>query len=137
MWFLAQKIFSAKSIKKWLKNGHKTLSRPKKEKNLVYGPENFFSQIGQKMAKSCFLGPERLKMCFLAKIWLNGQRMFSMPKKSKRCGFWPRKIFQPNQSKNGRKMVKSCFLGLKRFQIVVFGPENFFGQISQKMAKKW
>ena len=32
-------------------------------------------------------------------------------------------------------MMKSCFLGLKRFQIVVFGPENFFSQIGQKMAK--
>ena len=69
MWFLAQKIFSAKSIKKWLKNGHKMLSRPKKEKNLVFGPENFFSQIGQKMAKSCFLGPKRVENVFF------GQKM--------------------------------------------------------------
>ena len=32
-------------------------------------------------------------------------------------------------------MAKSCFLGLKRVQIVVFGQEIFFGKIGQKWPK--
>ena len=32
-------------------------------------------------------------------------------------------------------MAKSCFLGLKRVQIVVFGQEFFFGKIGQKWPK--
>ena len=64
MWFLAQKKFSAKSVKKWPKYGQKTISRPKKIENVVFGPEKILSQIGQKMAeiwpKDVFM-PKRLK----------------------------------------------------------------------------
>ena len=38
MWFLAPKIFSAKSVKKWPKNGQKTLSRPKKGQKCGFWP---------------------------------------------------------------------------------------------------
>ena len=34
---------------------------PKNGKNVVFGPEKFFSQIGQKMAKIRFLGPKKVK----------------------------------------------------------------------------
>ena len=59
--------------------------RPKRVKNVVFGPEKFFSQISQKMAK----------------IWPKDN---FKAQKDWKCGFWPRKIFQPNRSKNGRKM---------------------------------
>ena len=64
MWFLAQKKFSAKSVKKWPKYGQKTISRPKKIENVVFGPEKILSQIGQKMAEiwpTDVLMPKRLK----------------------------------------------------------------------------
>ena len=60
---------------------------------------------------------------------------FSRPKKGKKCGFWPQKIFQPNWSKNGRKMAKIRYLGPKRFKNVVIGPPKKFSQIGQKMTK--
>ena len=66
-----------------------------------------------------------------------GQKTFSRPKEGQKCGFWPRKIFQPNQSENGREMAKRCFLGQKRVKNVVFGPEKIFSQIGQKMAEIW
>ena len=34
---------------------------PKRFKNVVFGPEKIFSQIGQKMAKIRFLGPKKVK----------------------------------------------------------------------------
>jgi len=78
---------------------------------------------------------------FLAKLvekWPKyNKKLYSGPKKGPNSGFWPKKFFRPNWSKNGQNMAKSCFLGLKRVQIVVFGPEKFFGQIAQKMAKVW
>ena len=72
-------------------------------------------------------------MCFLAKKWLNGERMFSTPKKSKKCGFWPRKNFQPNQSKYCQKTISRP----KKIENVVFGPEKILSQIGQKMAEIW
>ena len=78
---------------------------------------------------------------FLAKLvkkWpIYDEKLFSGPKKGPNSGFWPKKFFRPNWSKNGQNMVKSCFLGLKRVQIVVFGQEIFFDQIGQKMAEIW
>ena len=59
--------------------------RPKRVKNVVFGPEKIFSQISQKMAK----------------IWPKDN---FEAQKDRKCGFWPRKFFQPNRSKNGRKM---------------------------------
>ena len=74
----------------------------------------------------------------LVKKWLkHGQKMFSRPKKGQKCGFWPRKNFQPNRSENSRNLVKRCFLGPKRVENVVFGPEKFFSQIGRKMAEIW
>ena len=67
----------------------------------------------------------------------NGQKTVSRPKEGKKCGFWPRKNFQLNRSKNGRKMAKIRFLGPKKVKNVVFGPKKFFSQIGQKMAEKW
>ena len=78
---------------------------------------------------------------FLAKLvekWPKyGKKLFSGPKKGPNSGFWPKIFFRPNWSKNGQNMVKSCFLGLKRVQIVVFGQNFFFDQIGQKMARIW
>ena len=54
-----------------------------------------------------------------------------------KSGFRPRKFFCPNRSKNGRKMAKSCFLGLKRIPKVVLGPKFFFVPIGPKMAEIW
>ena len=74
----------------------------------------------------------------LVKKWPKyGEKLISGSKKGPNSGFWPRKKFRPNWSKNGQIMAKSCFLGLKRVKIVVFGPKFFFGQIGQKMAKIW
>ena len=86
MWFLAPKNFSAKSVKKWPKNGQNTSSRPKKVQ---------------------------------------------------KCGFWPRKNFQPNWSKNGQEMAKRLYLGPKRLKNVVFGPKKIFSQIGEKMVEIW
>ena len=58
----------------------------------------------------------------LVKKWpKNGQNTLSRPKKVQKCGFWPRKNFQPNWSKNGRKRL---YLGPKRFKNMVFGPKK-------------
>ena len=151
MWFLAPKNFSAKSVKKWPKNGQNTSSRPKKVQKCGFWPRKNFqpnwSKNGQKMAKIRFLGPKRFKNVVfgpknfsakLVKKWpRNGQKTLSRPKKVQKCGFWPQKNFQPNRSKNGRNLAKRQFLGPKRFKNVVFGPEKNFSQIGQKMAETW
>ena len=78
----------------------------------------------------------RLRNKFLTKsVKKYCQKLFSRTKKGPNSGFWPRKKFRPNWSKNGQIMAKSCFLGLKRVQIVVFGQEFFFGKIGQKWPK--
>ena len=74
----------------------------------------------------------------LVKKWpKHGQKMFSRPKKGRKCGFWPPKNFQPNWSENGQNLAKRQFPGPKRVKNVVFGPEKIFSQISQKIAEKW
>ena len=63
----------------------------------------------------------------MVKKWPNyGKKLFSGPKKGPNSGFWPKIFFWPNWSKNGQNMAKSCFPGLKRVQIVVFGPKYFW-----------
>ena len=110
MWFLAPKKFSAKLVKKWPKNGQKTLSRPKKVQKCGFWPQKNFqpnrSENGRNLAKRLFLGPKRVKNVVfgpeknfsqigqkMAKKW---PKDFSRPKKGKKCGFWPPKNFQPN-----------------------------------------
>ena len=100
MWFLAPKKFSAKSVRKWLRNGQKTFSRPKKGKKCGFWPPQEFSQIGQKMAE----------------IW---PKDFSRPKEGQKCGFWPQKNFQPNLSKNGQNLAKKHYLWLAHLCIRV------------------
>ena len=39
MWFLAPKKFSAKSVRKWPRNGQKAFSRPKKGKKCGFCPQ--------------------------------------------------------------------------------------------------
>jgi len=126
-------------------------SGPKKGPNSGFWLRKFFrpnlSKNGQNTVKSWFLGLKRVEIVvcglqfFLAKLvekWPKyNKKLYSGPKKGPNSGFWPKKFFRPNWSKNGQNMAKSCFLGLKRVQIVVFGPEKFFGQIAQKMAKVW
>ena len=102
-------IGSVWQVKKWSRNGQKTLSRPKEGKKCGFQPRNFFQ-------------PNRSK---------NGQKTISRPKEDQKCGFWPPKNFQPNWS----KMAKIRYLGQKRFKNVVFGPKKIFSQIGQKMAK--
>ena len=113
--FWPQKKNSAKLVKKWLKNGQNTFSRPKKGQKCGFQPRKNFQPIWSK----------------------NGQNTFSRPKKDRKCGFWPRKNFQPNWSENGQNLAKRRFLGPKRVRNVVFGPKKIFSQISQKMAKIW
>ena len=60
-----------------------------------------------------------------------------MGQKGLKSGFRPRKKIQPNRSKNGRNMAKSCFLGLKRVKKVVLGPAKIFIPIGPKMAEIW
>ena len=83
---------------------------------MVFGPEFFLAKLVKKWPKY-------------------GEKLISGSKKGPNSGFWPKKKFRPNWSKNGQIMAKSCFLGLKRVQIVVFGQEIFFGKIGQKWPK--
>ena len=115
MWFLAPKKFSVKLVKKW--------------------PKYVFQ--AQKGSKMWFLAPKKFSAKSVKKWPKFGQKTISRPKKVQKCGFWPRKNFQPNRSENGRNLAKRQFLGPKRVKNVVFGPEKIFSQISQKMAEKW
>ena len=78
---------------------------------------------------------------FLAKLvekWPKyGKKLFSGPKKGPNSGFWPKKFFRPNWSKNGQNMAKSCFLGLKQVKKVVLGLGKIFVPIGPKMANTW
>ena len=104
MWFLAQKKFSAKSVKKWPKYGQKTISRPKRIENVVFGPENFFSQTGQKMAEKC---PKY------------GQKMFSCLKRLK-SSIGPKKEIRPNWWKNGWNMATHTHPNMQKFSFLFF-----------------
>ena len=120
MWFLAQKKFSAKSVKKWPKYGQKTISRPKKIENVVFGPEKILSQIGQKMAE----------------IW---PKDVFMPKRLK-SGIGPKKKIRPNWWKNGRNMAthtQTCknfpFLFFPYIQLFIH-PQYHIYRVQQQLA---
>ena len=148
---LAPKKFSAKLVRKWLRNDQNTFSRPEKGQKCGFWPQKNFqpnrSENCRNLTKRQFLGSKRVKNVVfglkkffsqisqkMAEIW---PKDFSRPKEGQKCGFWPQKNFQPNLSKNGQNLAKRLFLGSKRVKNVVFGPEKIFSQISQKMAEKW
>ena len=137
MWFLAPKIFSAKSVKKWPKFGQKMFSRPKKGRKCGFWPQKNFQpnqlKNGRNLTKRHYLGPKRVKNVVLApKIFLAksvekwpkfGQKTLSRSKKGQKCGFGPEIFFQPNRSKNGQKTLsrpkngqKCGFLPPKKIQ---------------------
>ena len=58
---------------------------------MVFAPEIFLAKLVKKWPKY-------------------GEKLFSRPKKGPNSGFWPRKIFRPNCSKNGHGMAKDPFL---------------------------
>ena len=61
MWFLAQKKFSAKSVKKWPRVDQKTFLGPKRVKNVGFGPEKFSAKSVKKWPRNdqkTFLGPK-------------------------------------------------------------------------------
>ena len=93
--------------------------------------------LGPKRFKNVVFGPKKISAKSLRKWPKFGQKTISRPKKVQKCGFWAQKNFQPNQSKNGRNLVKIQFLGPKRLKNVVFGPKKNFSQIGQKMAEIW
>ena len=84
-----------------------------------------------------FLAPKKFSAKSVRKWPKFGQKTISRPKEGQKCGFWPQKNFQPNQSENGQEMANRLFLGPKRVKNVVFGPEKIFSQIGQKMVEKW
>ena len=111
MWFLAPKKFSAKLVKKWPRNGQKTLSRPKKVQKYGFWPQKNFQ-------------PNRSK---------NGQKTLSRPKKGRKCGVWPQINFQQNRSENGRNLAKRQFRGPKGSKMWFLAQKIF----SAKSVKKW
>ena len=83
----------------------------KKGLKLVLGSQKNFNQIGQKLPKY-------------------GQKLFSSPKVQKVA----EKFFVGKIGQKMTKMVNVCFLGLKRVQNVILGPENKSVQIGQKIS---
>ena len=137
MWFLAPKNFSAKSVKIWPKY---VFQAQKRVKNVVFGPEKMFSQIGQRMAKKCFLGPKRVENVVfgpekffsqigrkMAEIW---PKDIIQVQKGSKMWFWPRNFFS---AKSVKKWPKDIIQAKKRSKMWFFAtPKN-----SAKMVKKW